>query len=81
MNVKIFYLAQALSGVFLAEQIRQQQLASELQNHLGGQQNQANLTAMQVRRHFNAIKRISRRIQLRNTQKKNMDISQNINVH
>ena len=26
--------AQALSGVFLAEQIRQQQLASELQSHL-----------------------------------------------
>ena len=37
--------AQALSGVFLAEQIRQQQLASELQNHL---QSSSSLTAMQA---------------------------------
>jgi hypothetical protein len=29
-----YYASQALSGVFLAEQIRQQQLASELQSHL-----------------------------------------------
>merc|ERR1712106_1247036 len=44
-----YYASQALSGVFLAEQIRQQQLASELQNHLGGgQQSQASLTAMQA---------------------------------
>ena len=37
--------AQALSGVFLAEQIRQQQLASELQKHL---QSSSSLTAMQA---------------------------------
>ena len=37
--------AQALSGVFLAEQIRQQQLASELQNHL---QSSTSLSAMQA---------------------------------
>ena len=43
--IKIFS-AQALSGVFLAEQIRQQQLASELQNHL--QNSNSNLTAMQA---------------------------------
>jgi hypothetical protein len=39
------FVAQALSGVFLAEQIRQQQLASELQNHL---QSSSSLTAMQA---------------------------------
>ena len=38
--------AQALSGVFLAEQIRQQQLASELHNHL--QNSNSSLTAMQA---------------------------------
>ena len=38
--------AQALSGVFLAEQIRQQQLASELQNHL--QNSNSSLAAMQA---------------------------------
>merc|ERR1712106_991775 len=40
-----YYASQALSGVFLAEQIRQQQLASELQNHL---QSSSSLTAMQA---------------------------------
>ena len=38
--------AQALSGVFLAEQIRQQQLASELQNHLHN--SNSSLAAMQA---------------------------------
>ena len=40
------FSAQALSGVFLAEQIRQQQLASELQNHL--QNSNSSLAAMQA---------------------------------
>jgi len=40
-----YYASQALSGVFLAEQIRQQQLASELENHL---QTSQNLSAMQA---------------------------------
>merc|ERR1712106_593799 len=40
-----YYASQALSGVFLAEQIRQQQLASELQSHL---QSSSSLTAMQA---------------------------------
>ena len=45
LNISFPSLAQALSGVFLAEQIRQQQLASELQNHL---QSSSSLTAMQA---------------------------------
>merc|ERR1719233_412303 len=40
-----YYASQALSGVFLAEQIRQQQLASELQSHL---RSSSSLTAMQA---------------------------------
>lgn len=40
-----YYASHALSGVFLAEQIRQQQLASQLQNHL---QVPGGLTAMQA---------------------------------
>ena len=56
LNVNIFtssvlptvqlFPAQALSGVFLAEQIRQQQLASELQNHLHN--SNSSLAAMQA---------------------------------
>ena len=42
----MMFSAQALSGVFLAEQIRQQQLASELQNHL--QNSNSSLAAMQA---------------------------------
>ena len=45
-NIFFIFSAQALSGVFLAEQIRQQQLASELQNHL--QNSNSSLTAMQA---------------------------------
>ena len=44
--VTLLLSAQALSGVFLAEQIRQQQLASELHNHL--QNSNSSLTAMQA---------------------------------
>ena len=42
----MMFSAQALSGVFLAEQIRQQQLASELENHL--QNSNSSLAAMQA---------------------------------
>ena len=45
-HIILLFSAQALSGVFLAEQIRQQQLASELHNHL--QNSNSSLTAMQA---------------------------------